>query len=168
MRKPPFYHFRPLVSASKFDQQIMFFLSRFLDLLFLICFWFFSKMVDFGNPIRNPMGSKMAPKSASGAANLKVLALCELARSLFGAPNSGSTSRSIFNRFLVDLCSFFADFGADAVRFGMIFGVKVEPFRNLPRSARICQESARICQESAKNQLVNDCMHAPSSLTLAP
>ena len=24
-----------------------------------------------------------------------------------------------------------------------------QPFRNLPRSARICQESARICQESA-------------------
>ena len=83
-------------------------------------------------------------------------------------PNSGSTSRSISYRFLVALCSLFADFGADAKRFGTILRVKVQPFRNLPRSARICQESARICQESAKNQLVNDCIHAPSSHTLAP
>ena len=129
---------------------------------------FYTKKIDLGNPIRNPMGSKMAPKSASGATNLKFLVLYELARSLFGVPNSGSTSGSIFNWFLVDLCSFFADFGADAVRFGKIFVIKVEPFRNLPRSARICQESARICQESAKNQLVNDCIHASSSHTLAP
>ena len=65
----------------------------------------------------------MAPKSASGVTNLKFLALCELARSLFGVPNSGSTSGSIFNRLLVDLCSFFAVFGAYANRFSMIINI---------------------------------------------
>ena len=143
-------------------------------------------MVDFGNPIRNPMGSKMAPKSASGATILKFLALCELARSLFGVPNSGSTSGSIFNRLLVDLCSFSAVFGAYACRFWIIINIKIQAFWNRVRFSipypperpnakhqvsnfAICQdlpESARslpgICQESAKNQLVNDCIHPPS------
>ena len=85
-------------------------------------------MVDLGNPIRNPMGSKMAPKSASGATNLKFLALCELARSLFGVPNSGSTSGSIFNRFVVDVCSFVAVWGAYANRFWMILIYKFNSF----------------------------------------
>ena len=63
MRKPLFYNFRPLILASKIDQQIMFFLSRFLHLLFLICLIVF-KNGRFGDPLENPMGSKMVPKSA--------------------------------------------------------------------------------------------------------
>ena len=39
----------------------MFFQSRFFDLLFLLLY-IFSKMVDLGAPIRNPMGVKMATK----------------------------------------------------------------------------------------------------------
>ena len=41
MRQPLFYHFRPLILASKFNHQIMFFQSSFLELLFLIVFIFF-------------------------------------------------------------------------------------------------------------------------------
>ena len=56
MRKPLFYNFRPLVLASKINQQIMFFQSRFLDLIFL-------ETGRFGDPLQNPMGSKMVSKS---------------------------------------------------------------------------------------------------------
>ena len=61
MRKPLFYHFRPLILASEIDQEIMFFHSRFLDLLFLIFFRFFSKTVDFGTPFEIRWGQKSAP-----------------------------------------------------------------------------------------------------------
>ena len=41
----------------------MFFQSRFLDLLFLNLFKIFLKNDRFGDPLQNPMGAKMAPKS---------------------------------------------------------------------------------------------------------
>ena len=37
MRELLFYHFRPPILALKVNQQIMFFQTRFLDLIFLIC-----------------------------------------------------------------------------------------------------------------------------------
>ena len=58
MRKHLFYHFRPPSLASKIDQIIMFFLSRFLDLLV-------SKMVDVGNPFKIRGGQKWQPKSTN-------------------------------------------------------------------------------------------------------
>ena len=63
MRKHIFYHFRPFILASKIDKQIMFFQSSFLDLLFLNLFKIFLKNDRFGDPLQNPMGAKMAPKS---------------------------------------------------------------------------------------------------------
>ena len=88
-------------------------------------------------------------------------------RSLFGVPNSGSTSGSIFNRLLVDLCSFFAVFAAYVSRFWMILNIKTQPFSNRVRfsipypqrgltqntrsqiseSAKICQNLPGICQD---------------------
>ena len=63
MRKHLFYNFRLLILASKIDQQIMFFKSRFLDLLFLICFILFFKMVDLGTPFKIRWAPKWQPKS---------------------------------------------------------------------------------------------------------
>ena len=60
MRKPLF---RRLILASEIDQEIMFFHTRFLDLLFIIVFWFFFLNCWFWDPLLNPMGAKMAPKS---------------------------------------------------------------------------------------------------------
>ena len=63
MRKPLFYNFRPLILASKIDQQILFFQSRFLDLLFLIffCFDLFEKWSILGTPFEVRWGQKSAP-----------------------------------------------------------------------------------------------------------
>ena len=60
MRKPLFYHFRRLILASEIDQEIMFFHSRFLDLLFLIFFNLFQKLSILGPPsksdgVKNPL-----------------------------------------------------------------------------------------------------------------
>jgi hypothetical protein len=76
--KTLFYHFRLLILASKINQQIMFFQSRFLDLVFLIFFDFFQKWSMF-EPLQNPMGSKMAPKSTKWRKNAeKTYARCSL------------------------------------------------------------------------------------------
>ena len=45
------------------DRKIMFFQSCFLDLLFYICLRFFFQNGRFLDPLENPMGAKMAPKS---------------------------------------------------------------------------------------------------------
>ena len=51
----------PLILALKFDQQIMIFQSRFLDLFFLIFCRTVSKIVDFGTPFEIRWDPKSAP-----------------------------------------------------------------------------------------------------------
>ena len=75
MRQPFFYHFWRLILASEIDQEIVFFHSRYSDLLFLIFFVFFSKTVDFGTPFEIRWGQKWHQNLPSGATNLKFLAL---------------------------------------------------------------------------------------------
>ena len=62
MRKPLFNYFRPLIFASKTNQQTMFFQSRFLDLIFLTLFRFVLNNGRFWDPLENPVGAKMTPK----------------------------------------------------------------------------------------------------------
>ena len=57
-------------NSMKIATKILFFSRRFLDLLFLI-FLIFFKTGRFWNPLENPMGSKMVPKSSNGAKMLK-------------------------------------------------------------------------------------------------
>ena len=63
--KTSFLQFRAFHLASKINQQIMFFQTPFLDFIFLL---FFSKTCRFGDPLQNPMGSKMAPKNDQATA----------------------------------------------------------------------------------------------------
>ena len=63
MWKLLFYNFRSFILASKMDQRIMFFQSRFVDLLFLICFRLFFKMVDFETPFKIQWDRRWQPKS---------------------------------------------------------------------------------------------------------
>ena len=72
MPKHLFDRFRPLILASKFNQTIMFVQSRFLDLLFRICLYSFFKNGRFGDPLRNPMGPKMAPQIDHVAPNIAI------------------------------------------------------------------------------------------------
>ena len=53
-------------NRSKIYQHIMFFQSRFLDLLFLIIFRIVSKIVDFGHPFKIQWGQTWRPKSTKG------------------------------------------------------------------------------------------------------
>jgi len=53
--------------------------------------------------------------------------------SLFGVPNVGSTSGSIFNRCLADLCSFFEVFGPYASRIWLIINIKIQNVCNRVR-----------------------------------
>ena len=103
----------------------MFFGVSFLRLYFFIFFKILCKKNGFGDPSGVAAGPKMAFKIANAAP--KCLPKF-VPRSLFGVPNSGSTSGSIFNRFVADLCSFFAVFGAYAIRFWMILNIKIQPF----------------------------------------
>ena len=63
MRKPLFYNFRHPILASKINQQIVFLPTRFLDLMFLICFRFVSKTVDLGTPFKIQWAPKWDPQS---------------------------------------------------------------------------------------------------------
>ena len=63
MRKPLFYHFRPIILASQINQKIMFFQSRFLELLFLICFQFCLKNCRIWDPSKIQWAPKWHQKS---------------------------------------------------------------------------------------------------------
>ena len=67
MRKPLIYSFRPPTLASKINQQIMLFPTRFLDLSFLICFQSFLKMVDLGTPSKSNRVQNDTKNPPSGA-----------------------------------------------------------------------------------------------------
>ena len=133
-------------------------------------------MIDLGSPLKIQWGQKWHRNQPSGATNLKFLALRSVCFEFFGVPNSGSTSGSIFNRFWVDLCSFFAVFGAYTNRFRTSLDTKFNRFgtacvsqlptpqRGLTQNTRsqisesvkiclnlpgVCQDLPGICQESA-------------------
>ncbi len=80
--------------------------------------------------LQGAAGHKMASQIAHAApkALQKILR-----RSLFGVPNSGSISGSIFNGFVVDLWSFFSVLGIYANRFWMIRDIKIQSFWNRVR-----------------------------------
>ena len=120
--------------------------------------------------LQGAAGHKMASQIAHAApkALQKILR-----RSLFGVPNSGSISGSIFNGFVVDLWSFFSVLGIYANRFWMIRDIKIQSFWNRVRFSipypperpnakhqvsnfgicqdlpGVCQDMPGICQESA-------------------
>ena len=62
MRKPFFYHFKPLILVSKINHKIMFFSKPFLGPVFSHLFSIFFKDGRFGDPLQNPMGVKMVAK----------------------------------------------------------------------------------------------------------
>ena len=86
MRKRFIYHFRPPIWASKINQQIMFFPTRFLDLIFLICFRFVSKTVDFGTPFEIQWAPKWDPKSTNWRHIVKTSMSCSTGGMFFSRP----------------------------------------------------------------------------------
>ena len=68
-----FYHFRPPILASKIDKQIMFFPTCFLDLISLICFQHFQKMVDLGTPSKSNRFQNYIKNPPSGAKTPKIV-----------------------------------------------------------------------------------------------
>ena len=65
-------HQNPSEIEWKINQKIMFFLSRFLNLLFLILGGIFFKNGRFGDPLENPMGSKIRSGSAEGPSRARL------------------------------------------------------------------------------------------------
>ena len=110
--------------------------SRYTNHVFLVSFlrlhFLFSKILckkeRFEDPSRVAAGPKIAPAHVAPKGLQEVVR-----RSLFGVPNSGSTSGPIVNGCLVDLYSFFAVFGAYANWFWMILNIKIQPFWNCVR-----------------------------------
>ena len=70
MRKPLSYNFRPPILASKINQQIMFFPTRFLDRIIFI-FYFFFKNWSIVGPLQHPMRTKAAPQIRQVAPKLR-------------------------------------------------------------------------------------------------
>jgi hypothetical protein len=75
MRKPLFYSFRPFILASKNDQQIMFFQSRFLDFLFHIFLDFFQNWSILGPPSKSDGIQNGNQNRPSGAKMLEILSV---------------------------------------------------------------------------------------------
>ena len=76
MRKPLFNHLRHPILASRINQQISLFPTRFLDLMFFIVFQFCQKMLDLGTSLQNPVGTKMRPEIDNLFQNVKKLHEC--------------------------------------------------------------------------------------------
>ena len=91
MRQHLFYNFRPPILASKANQQIMFFPTRFLDLICL--FDFFQKLSIVGPPFKIQWALKWDPKSIIFAENSKS------SKSFCGG--GGFDSRSVFPETIV-------------------------------------------------------------------
>ena len=94
MRTPLFYHFRPLILASKIDKQIMLFSSRFLDLLFSFFPNIFQNMVDLGTPFEIRWGQKWYQNQPSGATDHKKSRRVSSKTKLVGRPCSSKPARS--------------------------------------------------------------------------
>ena len=129
----------------------MFFLSRFLDLLFLI-FLIFFKNGRFGDPFEIRWGPKWHQNPLSGAKMLKTDTTVASV-SVSGFLNFCSISESIFNGVVVALCWFFVAFGIYANRFGMILlnnSVVIQSFWNRVRFSSLTQNTRSQISESAK------------------